>query len=89
MSDKKVDDYVVNIPSDGYEKKDPFLERHASRYGSALSSLEHSAGLSILAYCLSSISMTIVNKYVVSGVSWNLNFLYVACQVCPYFAHSL
>ena len=83
MSDKKRDDYVLNMPHDGHhEKKDMLLERHASsNYSSTLSSLEHSAGLSILAYCLSSISMTIVNKYVVSGVSWNLNFLYVAAQV--------
>lgn len=45
-----------------------------------LSKLEHSPAASILAYCLSSISMTVVNKYVVSGVGWNLNFLYLAVQ---------
>lgn len=46
----------------------------------SLSKLEHSPAASILAYCLSSISMTVVNKYVVSGVGWNLNFLYLAVQ---------
>lgn len=27
-------------------------------------------------------SMTLVNKYVVSGPEWNLNFFYLAVQVC-------
>lgn len=44
------------------------------------SRLDHSPGASILAYCLSSISMTLINKYVVSGSSWNLHFLYLAIQ---------
>lgn len=44
--------------------------------------LENSPGAAVLAYCFSSISMTVVNKYVVSGSSWNLNFLYLAIQVC-------
>ncbi len=26
--------------------------------------------------------MTLVNKYVVSGTEWNMNFLYLAIQVC-------
>ncbi|KAF7557770.1 hypothetical protein G7Z17_g386 [Cylindrodendrum hubeiense] len=36
--------------------------------------------VSVMAYCVSSISMTVVNKYVVSGDSWNLTFLYLAIQ---------
>lgn len=46
-----------------------------------VSSITNSAPVSILAYCLSSISMTVVNKFVVSGSSWNLTFLYLAAQV--------
>lgn len=64
-----------------------FTPRKASSHGTigndisaSLSKLEHSPAASILAYCLSSISMTVVNKYVVSGVGWNLNFLYLAVQ---------
>jgi GDP-mannose transporter len=34
-----------------------------------------------LAYCLASISMTVTNKYCVSGANWNLNFFYLAIQV--------
>lgn len=54
-----------------------------SRYGdapSSLSKLGNNPGASILAYCLSSISMTLINKYVVSGTSWNLHFFYLAIQ---------
>lgn len=35
----------------------------------------------VLAYCGSSILMTVTNKYVVSGTSWNLSFLLLAVQV--------
>ncbi|KAF4983360.1 hypothetical protein FZEAL_1212 [Fusarium zealandicum] len=45
-----------------------------------MAKIEHSAPFSILAYCMSSISMTVVNKYVVSGTSWNLTFFYLAIQ---------
>lgn len=49
---------------------------------SSASSISNNATASVLAYCMSSISMTLVNKYVVSGASWNLSFLYLAMQVC-------
>ncbi|KAJ5194905.1 GDP-mannose transporter [Penicillium cinerascens] len=51
-----------------------------SGIGSILSQLENNPGAAVLAYCFSSISMTVVNKYVVSGSSWNLNFLYLSIQ---------
>lgn len=53
-----------------------------SGIGSIVPQLENNPGAAVLAYCFSSISMTVVNKYVVSGSSWNLNFLYLAIQVC-------
>lgn len=53
--------------------------------GPSMASLESSRGASVFAYCLSSMSMTIVNKYVVSGSNWNMNLLYLAVQVCLYF----
>lgn len=49
--------------------------------GLNMATVADSKGLSILAYCLSSISMTVVNKYVVSGDDWNLTSLYLALQV--------
>jgi GDP-mannose transporter len=48
--------------------------------GLNMATVADSKGLSILAYCLSSISMTVVNKYVVSGDDWNLTSLYLALQ---------
>ncbi len=97
MADKKNEDYAVRMPegSDAFEgEKDPFIAQtppqQAQRpFGSSflggsgvsLSKLDNSPGVSIIAYCLSSISMTMVNKYVVSGTDWNMNFLYLAIQV--------
>lgn len=54
--------------------------RVAGPDGGALAHLTNSASASILGYCLASISMTVVNKYVVSGDGWNLMFLYLAIQ---------
>lgn len=72
-------------------EKEPFLARSNSQARPRLADgwvayydkIDHSPGASIMAYCLSSISMTVVNKYVVSGTYWNLNFFYLAVQVCP------
>jgi GDP-mannose transporter len=91
MSDKKNDDFVVRMAegSDAYEsEKAPFLAKagtpaQTSRFPKSFSGLDNSPGLSVLSYCLASISMTVVNKYVVSGSDWNLNFLYLAIQVRP------
>jgi len=93
MSDKKNEDFVVRMPDneDGFSvEKDPFLRKSSPQRTSHRESLlqqfyakiDNSPPASIIAYCLSSISMTVVNKYVVSGTFWNLNFLYLAIQVC-------
>lgn len=89
MSDKKTDDYAIRMPDSGYrEEKEPFIvptrpPRPQSQQNLTVkfSQIENSPPISILAYCLSSISMTIVNKYVVSGGEWNMNFFYLAVQV--------
>lgn len=91
MDDKKNENYVVQMPDDGHgrDEKDAFMARRPSQrprgpndIGQSLSKLENNPPLSVLAYCLSSISMTVVNKYVVSGAFWNLNFFYLGVQVC-------
>ncbi|KAK3368045.1 hypothetical protein B0H63DRAFT_66899 [Podospora didyma] len=88
MSNKRNEDIEMR-PKDGQdfaEEKDSFLRRNSSQrpapvpIAPIISKIDHSPGASILAYCLSSISMTVVNKYVVSGSSWNLNFFYLAVQ---------
>lgn len=88
MADKKNEDYVVRMPESGFVEKEPFLpspqrlSRRENLMQQFYGKIDHSPGASIMAYCLSSISMTVVNKYVVSGTFWNLNFLYLAIQVC-------
>ncbi|KAL1858961.1 GDP-mannose transporter into the lumen of the Golgi [Diaporthe australafricana] len=88
-SDKKSDDFVLRMPERGdsfREEKDTFLERRPSHRISPpglhdkFAKVQNNPGVSILAYCLSSISMTVVNKYCVSGKNWNLNLFYLAIQ---------
>ena len=47
-----------------------------------LSHVENSPATAIFAYCFSSKSMNLVDKYVVSGEEWNPNFFYIAVQIC-------
>ena len=91
MADKKNEDFVVRMPEGSSlgGEKEPFLgrsnatrTRQESSVSSYLSKIDNSPPASILAYCFASISMTVVNKYVVSGSYWNLNFFYLAIQVC-------
>lgn len=90
MADKKNEDYVVRMPENAFGKeKGAFLARsptrrtHPINTSPGLAHLDNNGPLSIVAYCFASISMTVVNKYVVSGNFWNLNFFYLAVQVNP------
>lgn len=92
MANKKNEDIEMRAGDDFGGEKDPFLGRSSpavSHRGGArqdpavaayIDKIDHSPGASIIAYCLASISMTVVNKYVVSGSYWNLNFFYLAVQ---------
>ncbi|KAG5976469.1 hypothetical protein E4U55_007335, partial [Claviceps digitariae] len=89
MSDKKSDDVVLAMPAtngqvDGNSKGKPFPTFTPARSKAdalkGITSLDNNRGASVLAYCLSSMSMTIVNKYVISGSNWNMNLLYLAVQ---------
>ncbi|EKJ79476.1 hypothetical protein NXS19_003369 [Fusarium pseudograminearum] len=91
---KKNDDFVAKMPEvanennigDGEKENDSLVGRGPgtdalpAQPGGFMATVENSGPFSILAYCLSSISMTVVNKYVVSGSSWNLTFFYLAVQ---------
>jgi hypothetical protein len=83
MSNKKNEDLEMSgMDEKEFGKRGSFLLKPApfhrarvdSDMGSILSQLENNPGAAVLAYCFSSISITVVNKYVVSGSSWNLNF---------------
>ncbi|KAJ3558378.1 hypothetical protein NPX13_g9719 [Xylaria arbuscula] len=91
MSEKKNDDYTIRMPDSGSRspfggEKDSFIPPRPSRavprdsMSSQLSKIENNPTASILAYCFASISMTVVNKFVVSGSEWNLNFFYLGVQ---------
>ncbi|ABN67707.1 GDP-mannose transporter into the lumen of the Golgi [Scheffersomyces stipitis CBS 6054] len=47
---------------------------------SSLAAIANSGPISIFSYCVSSILMTVTNKYVLSGFSFNMNFLLLAVQ---------
>ena len=91
MAEKNDDDYVVRMPHGGpfgrgsnghFAPRASSTRPYNSRPALArLSKLDNSPMASVLAYCASSISMTIINKYVVSGQGWNVNFFYLTVQV--------
>jgi len=93
MDDKKNEDFAIEMGDlkgrSSPSSRDSFLSSKSgsSRGGvappAAISSITNSPPISILAYCLASISMTVTNKYCVSGANWNLNFFYLAIQVNP------
>ncbi|KZL73171.1 GDP-mannose transporter [Colletotrichum tofieldiae] len=96
MSNKKNEDLEMSgMDEKEFGERESFLLKpephHQPRVGRGMggipAQLENSPGAAVLAYCFSSISMTVVNKYVVSGSSWNLNFLYLAIQ--PTDAHTI
>ncbi|KAK2732473.1 GDP-mannose transporter into the lumen of the Golgi [Onygenales sp. PD_40] len=81
--DKKSDNYSIDM-----DKLDPNSKRFdaatpppqprlTSRSSSSAAS---SSTLPVLAYCASSILMTVTNKYVLSGTSFNLNFFLLCVQ---------
>lgn len=87
VEDKKTDDYAIEMDkldqgNKEFEAAPPPLARATS---SPPSSLSNNPALPVLAYCGSSILMTVMNKYVLSGLDFNLNFLLLMVQVCGRF----
>ncbi|KAF2434928.1 golgi GDP-mannose transporter-like protein [Tothia fuscella] len=77
MSDeKKRDDFTIDIGDRGREKFDAMPRRDAA----PSAPISSSPVLAILAYCASSILMTVTNKYVLSGMDYNLNFFLLCVQ---------
>ncbi|KAF7717843.1 GDP-mannose transporter [Penicillium ucsense] len=82
VEDKKTNDYAIEMDkldqgNKAFEAAPPPLNRAAS---SPSSSISNNPALPILAYCGSSILMTVMNKYVLSGLDFNLNFLLLMVQ---------
>ncbi|KAE8132205.1 GDP-mannose transporter [Aspergillus pseudotamarii] len=77
---KKTDDYAIEMDkidqgSKNFEAVAPPQPRNAPS-----SSLSNNPVLPVLAYCGSSILMTVMNKYVLSGLDFNLNFFLLCVQ---------
>ncbi|KAF2854393.1 UDP-galactose transporter [Plenodomus tracheiphilus IPT5] len=76
--DKKNDDYTIEMPAGKEFRAASPPSRPASVRGG--SSVTENPVAAILAYCGSSILMTVTNKYVLSGVDFNLNFFLLCVQ---------
>lgn len=84
MSDDKKSDFTIEL---GDKQPNGTFESQ-SRRPSPAPPMAASNGinlnspvLAVLAYCASSILMTVSNKYCVSGTGWNLTFFLLAVQV--------
>ncbi|KAH8655376.1 UDP-galactose transporter [Xylariales sp. PMI_506] len=85
MSEEEKESFVIEIPQT--QKRDDTIN-HVTRPPAscfrelviAADGVRNNPGLSIFAYAISSMSMTLVNKYVVSGQFWNLHFFFLAIQ---------
>lgn len=80
MAEKeKQDDYRIEI---GNEKRgfSPAPMKPPSAPAVA-PSVTNSPAMAILCYCGASILMTLTNKYVLSGLDFNMNFLLLCVQV--------
>ncbi|KAL1969062.1 hypothetical protein VTN77DRAFT_896 [Rasamsonia byssochlamydoides] len=77
---KKTDDYTVEMSKldQGSKNFEPAIPPPRSSISS--SSLANNPILPVLAYCGSSILMTVMNKYVLSGLDFNLNFFLLCVQ---------
>jgi GDP-mannose transporter len=80
--DKKSDDYRVDMPSGNEFRAASPPSRSATSHRAAGVSITENPIAAVLAYCGSSIMMTVTNKYVLSGVDFNLNFFLLCVQVC-------
>jgi GDP-mannose transporter len=78
--DKKRDDFAIDMG-----------ERNTNNFQRPISPLRHNSAPSVavvnnpifpvLSYCASSILMTVTNKFVLSGLGFNLNFFLLCVQV--------
>ena len=80
MADDKKNDEYIEMPS-VKEFRAPSPTVRPTQKAHSSQSITESPLFSILAYCGSSILMTTTNKYVLSGVDFNLNFFLLAIQV--------
>jgi hypothetical protein len=79
-------DFIVRVPDSNTRGRTPQQKSRrisisVNKVAIPVSQIAHNPTISIVAYCLASISMTVTNKYCVSGPEWNMNFFLLAFQV--------
>ena len=80
--DKKTDDYTIEMGKldQGNKNFEPSAPAPQARSPSG-PSIASNPMFAVLSYCGSSILMTVMNKYVLSGTDFNLNFFLLCVQV--------
>ncbi|OQE32353.1 hypothetical protein PENSTE_c001G09168 [Penicillium steckii] len=78
--DKKTDDYTVQMDKLDQGNKEFEAAPPPQPRAAPPSPVAGHPALPVLAYCGSSIMMTVMNKYVLSGLDFNLNFLLLMVQ---------
>lgn len=77
---RKPDEYAIEMEKLDENKKFQAPHSPPQSRSSSSNSVANNAALSVLAYCGSSILMTVMNKYVLSA-DFNLNFFLLCVQV--------
>jgi GDP-mannose transporter len=82
MADDKKTDYTIEMDkldqgNKNFEAPPPAVQPRSA----PTAQLANNPILPVLAYCGSSILMTVMNKYVLSGTDFNLNFFLLCVQV--------
>lgn len=80
--DKKNDNYSIEMDKMDQGSRTFEAPPRPSQPRSVPPSVSNNPILPVLAYCGSSILMTVMNKYVLSGTNFNLNFFLLCVQVC-------
>lgn len=81
--EKRRDDYTIELGDkqpNGHFDAQP-KPPQSSAMQSSTAAITNNPVISVLSYCGSSILMTVTNKYVVSGTSFNLTFFLLFVQV--------
>lgn len=81
VEDKKSDDYTVHMDKIDQGNKEFGAAPATQPRVVSPSTISNNPAFPVLAYCGSSILMTVMNKYVLSGLDFNLNFLLLCVQV--------
>ena len=78
---KRDDDHVIDIGDRKGRFDSPSRTPQGSPSTAPIAAVANNPIFPVLSYCASSILMTVTNKYVLSGLGFNLNFFLLAVQV--------